>query len=307
MASTLTNENRRNGMKSKVKKSTIFYASLMAFPILQFIVFYLAVNFRSFAYAFMDAEIVSENEMIWRFTFKNITAWFTDPSKFGNLLDTTKMSLLYYAVSLVVSIPLGLLFSYYIFKKLPLSKMFRVFLFIPSIIPAAAFVLTFKIMLNNVTPVIFGHTKFIFDKHELGYVLFYSLYVSFGTSVLMYANKMFDISPEIIEASTLDGAIGIKEFWYIVLPLTFPTLSVFLVTGVATIFTNQYNLFLIFGGTPTEIDTLGYYLYNLAGTTIKKAQDVPNVAALGIILTAVAVPLTLVIKKCLDKFGPSED
>ena len=37
---------------------------------------------------------------------------------------------LYYAVVFLISIPLGLLFSYYIFKKLPMSKTFRVFLFI---------------------------------------------------------------------------------------------------------------------------------------------------------------------------------
>ena len=250
---------------------------------------------------------VSDTEIVWKFTFDNILRWFSNPTKFATLLSATKMSLVYYGFSLLVSIPLGLLFSYYIFKKMPLSKTFRVFLFIPSIVPAAAFVLTFKLLLNNVTPEIFGTNDFRFDGNELFYVLFYTLYVSFGTSVLMYVNKMFDISPEVIEAGKLDGVTGFKEFWHIVLPLTFPTLSVFLVTGIATIFTNQYNLFLIFGGSATEIDSLGYYLYNLAGLSIGKEGDIPNVAALGVILTAVAVPLTFVVKWALDKYGPSEE
>jgi ABC-type sugar transport system permease subunit len=116
---------------------------------------------------------------------------------------------------------------------------------------------------------------------------------------------MFDISPEVIEAGKLDGALGIKEFWHIVLPLTFPTLSVFLVTGVATIFTNHYNLYMFYS--KPEYNTLGYYLYLLAGNTVNSEQAVPEVAALGLILTAVAIPLTFAVKFALDKFGPSED
>ena len=292
--------------KSKMQRgSNIFYAALMAFPVIQFVLFYIVVNFKSFGYAFMQQEKISDTEIVWHFTFDNITQWFSNPSKFRDLLSTTKMSLLYYAVTLAVSIPLGLLFAYYIFKKMPASKLFRIFLFIPSIMPAAAFVLTYKIVLNDVTPVIMGNNVWRFDRHQLLYILFYNLYVSFGTSVLMYANKMFDISPEIVEAAKLDGAVGIKEFWYIVLPLTFPTLSVFLVTGVATLFTNQYNIFL-FNANP-RWRSLGYYMYDLAGGTIGHEQEIPNVAALGLILTAVAIPLTFLVKYALEKFGPKEE
>ena len=284
--------------------SNVFYAALMAFPVLQFLVFYVGVNFKSFGYAFMEQEKISDTEIIWRATFENFTRWFSNSSKLKDLLATSGMSLIYYGATLLVSIPLAMLFSYYVFKKLPGAKLFRIFLFIPSIIPAAAFVLTYKIIFNDIAPNIINGVK-SFDESQFFYILFFNLYVSFGTSVLMYANKMFDIPPEIIEAGQLDGALGIKEFWYIVLPLTFPTLSVFLVTGIATIFTNQYNLFL-FHANP-EWRSLGYYLYILAGSTVGYEQEIPNVAALGMLLTVVAIPLTYAVKYCLDKFGPSEE
>ena len=284
--------------------SNIFYAALMAFPVLQFLIFYVGVNFKSFGYAFMEQEKISDTEIIWRATFDNFTRWFSNSSKLKDLLATSGMSLIYYGATLLVSIPLAMLFSYYVFKKLPGAKLFRIFLFIPSIIPAAAFVLTYKIIFNDIAPNIIDGVK-SFDESQFFYILFFNLYVSFGTSVLMYANKMFDIPPEIIEAGQLDGALGIKEFWYIVLPLTFPTLSVFLVTGIATIFTNQYNLFL-FHANP-EWRSLGYYLYILAGNTVGYEQEIPNVAALGMLLTVVAIPLTYAVKYCLDKFGPSEE
>lgn len=303
MLSTFKTETKKKSNKMQ-HGSNVFYAALMAFPVIQFILFYVVVNFKSFGYAFMQQEKISDTEIVWHFTFDNFAQWFSNSSKWEDLLSTTKMSLIYYAAMLCVSIPLGLLFAYYIFKKMPASRMFRIFLFIPSIIPAAAFVLTYKIIFNEVVPKLAAQ-EWSFDAHQFAYILFYNLYVSFGTSVLMYANKMFDISPEVIEAGKLDGATGIKEFWHIVLPLTFPTLSVFLVTGIATIFTNQYNLFL-FNASP-ECRSLGYYMYILAGGTVGHEQDIPNVAALGMLLTAVAVPLTFLIKKGLEKFGPSED
>ena len=313
-------ETLKAASKTKKKRldrgSNIFYALLMIFPVVQFILFYIVVNFKSFGYAFMEQEKISDSEVIWRFArFDNIKDWFANDYKRDMLFSTAKMSLLYYGIVFLVSIPLGLLFSYYIFKKLPMSKLFRVFLFIPSIIPAAAFVLSYKIIFNDVIDVVvkdlatkypkLAGVKWRFDDHPFGYILFYNLYISFGTSVLMYANKMFDISPEIIEAGKLDGAVGIKEFWHIVLPLVFPTLSVFLITGVAIIFTNHYNLYLF--NTSPKFNTLGYYMYMLAGRTISSEQAVPEVAALGLILTMIAIPLTFGVKALLDKFGPSED
>ncbi|MBQ7373738.1 MAG: sugar ABC transporter permease [Clostridia bacterium] len=300
-----------NGLKLNKKAQTmdkgakIFYAILMAFPVVQFVLFYIVVNFQSIGYAFMDSVESSDNKITWFFSIKKITDWFTDPYKVKDLLDTAKMSLLYYGVTLCVSIPLGLLFAYYVFKKMPFAGLFRIFLFIPSIIPAAASVLMFKYVLNEVTPILFGTNALRFDTNPLGNVIFYNLYVGFGTSVLMYANKMFDISPEVIEAGKLDGALGIKEFWHIVLPLTFPTLSVFLVTGVATIFVNQYNVLMF--NVSAEYDPLGRYLYDLAFASTKSERNVPPAAALGLILTIIAIPLTFGVKYLLDKYGPSED
>lgn len=304
--SNATMELKQKSTRKADRNSNIFYAVLMAFPVIQFLIFYVGVNFKSFGYAFMEQEKISDTEIIWRFTLDNFANWFTNSSKLSDLLSTTGMSLLYYGATLLVSIPLAMLFSYYIFKQCYGANFFRIFLFIPSIIPAAAFVLTYKIFLNDVTPALFnGINDLRFDDNQLFYIFFYNLYVSFGTSVLMYANKMFDIAPEIIEAGEIDGATGFKEFWYIVLPLTFPTLSVFLVTGVATIFTNQYNLFLF--QSDAEYRSLGYFMYELAGATSGHEQDIPNVAALGMILTIVAIPLTYLVEYCLNKFGPSED
>ena len=76
-------------------------------------------------------------------------------------------------------------------------------------------------------------------------------------------------------------------------------------TGVATIFTNQYNLFLFDASATWR--SLGYYMYLLAGETVGHEQEIPKVAALGLILTVIAIPLTFIVKWALEKYGPTED
>ena len=109
-----------------------------------------------------------------------------------------------------------------------------------------------------------------------------------------------------VEAANLDGATGFKEFWHISLPQVYPTLSVFIVTGIASIFTNQFNLF-TFYGTSAPYQTFGYYLYK---ETLNHNTDLPyfpKLAAFGLMMAIVAIPLTFLVRWLLEKFGPTED
>ena len=83
--------------KTKKKKldsgSNLFYALLMIFPVAQFILFYIVVNFKSFGYAFMEQTKISDTEITWRFTFDNITRWFSNDYSRKMLFSTAKMSI----------------------------------------------------------------------------------------------------------------------------------------------------------------------------------------------------------------------
>ena len=146
-------------------------------------------------------------------------------------------------------------------------------------------------------------------------LMFYNIWMSFGTNVLMYSNKMSSISEEIIESAHLDGAVGIKEFWYIVLPLTYSTLSVFLITGVASMFVSQYGVLeMLNWRADASIHSIGFWFFSQANKYKKmlslddiSAAGLPTLAAMGIIMTVITVPIALTIRWALEKFGPSED
>ena len=112
------------------------------------------------------------------------------------------------------------------------------------------------------------------------------------------------IPESILESATLEGISKIQEFWYITLPLIFPTMSTFLIVGVAGIFTNQFNLFSVYGIAPpsTDMYTLGYYLF--AETAYANDLSYPRLSAFGILFTVIAVPLTFGFRFILEKFGP---
>jgi raffinose/stachyose/melibiose transport system permease protein len=236
-------------------------------------------------------------------------------------------SLKAYLLLLCVGVPLGLFFSYYMYKRMTGAKVFRVLLFLPSILSAVVVGRIFLQFFDSALPAMLkdlaklfpsGMENWLLEKipkegfysaDRMGMIMFFNVFVGFGTSVLMYSNAMSAIPSEITEAGRIDGVQGIKEFWFISLPMVFSTLKTFLVAGIATIFTNQMNLFSFYStlGSGPNMTTYGYYIYVKSASGLGSYNGYPMLSAMGLILTAVAVPLTLGIKALLDKYGPGED
>jgi len=327
-------------MFSGKRKDIIYYCIMMAWPVLQFVIFYIGVNFNSFVMSFQKISYIDISkvnhgvggETTFTWTLENYFgeygafAWiFGGKIRDGVLFrDLIGISLRSFLITICTSVPLGLLFSYYIFKKLPGWSAFRAILFLPSILSAVVMAAIYRFFvsegLNQIIADVFlgGDTSTLtnlFDpagKTRYGTIMAFNIWIGFGTSVIMYANKMSGISQEIFESAHLDGATGIKEFIHIVFPLVYSTLSVFLITMVAGICSNQINLYAMFGGTFTGADAkpLGYYLYTEVKNSFRGGGGLPQLpyySALGIALTLIAVPFTLIVKWALEKFGPSED
>ena len=88
--------------------------------------------------------------------------------------------------------------------------------------------------------------------------------------------------------------------------LAFKNYSV--VEGVAGIFTDQLNLYSFYGSDPSvPYKTFGYYMFFQTNKYVNDMSHYPVLSAFGLIMTAVAVPLTFLTKRLLEKFGPSVD
>ena len=294
------------------KGDMLFYVLMMAWPILQFCVFYIAVKFNSILYSFQRYDKLSRT-FTWTLDYVKsaLKMMTTSPA----LVETMKMTLLFFLLFTGINTPLGLLFSYYISKKQFASGFFRVFLFLPSIICSVIMVLIYgnfvDVALPEIVRVLTGKTVggLMSTKSTRFFaVMFYNLLVGFGVNVLMYSNAMSAISEEVVEAAHLDGATGLKEFWFITLPSIYPTLVTFLITALAGMFLNQYNLYSFFGsGEHFGLQTYGLYFYVQTLAADGSRAEYSQISAIGLWLTFIALPLTYGVKFLLEQLGPSED
>lgn len=295
------------------KKELLFYSLMMIFPVIQVLIFYFAVNFNSILLAFKEYSYGLGEEIAgYSFAgFANFKSCFFDLFNDFSLISSFKNSLLAFVLQSMIMPWLAMFFSYYIYHKRFGSKLFNVFLFLPSIISPLVITMIYKTVLNDALPAmilkVFGtKTMPIYSSNIMPSILVYYMLTSFGTSVLLYSGAMSGIEPSIMEAADLDGAVGIKGFIYVTFPLVYPTFVTFITVGIASFFVNQLNLYSFErGGAEKQYYTFGYFLY--LKTASGRVSDYPYLSAMGIIFTIITIPLTFGARWLLNRFGPSTD
>ena len=302
---------KRKGMRDVGE--LIFYICLVALPILQVAIFYFYVNFNSFLMAFQKYEplSMSANKFSWDgFTnFKLLWKKLTYPTIWTSEISRAFVnSLFLWFLTALFGKFLAILFSYYIYKKCIFDKVFKFFLFLPSVLPGILLVLVFKFFANEAIP---GYVDefsnkiieplLIGPKTLMPTIYFFNIWAGFGAQILIYTGAMDQIAPEIIEAGEVDGVKPYHEFFFIVVPMILPTVATFMVASVATLFTNQASLYSFFGDyVDPENYTIGYYLFELVNKSGVGKTLYTYASALGIVCTLIAFPLTLLVRRLLE-------
>jgi len=301
---------KKSSMMTKRRSRLIFYCCGLALPLLQFAIFYIYINFNSFVLAFQKYDYDKGYIM---YGAKNFIKLFNDFKTDPMFLFATKNSLLIFVIGFLFGTIGAVFFSYYIFKNLPGSTLFKVFLYLPNILGGIVIVIMFMYFAENAVPEL---VKLVTGKEiqgllantdiRQGVILFFCIWSGFGTSVLLYSSAMSGISDSILEAAQLDGITPLKELVLIVVPHIWNTFVTFAVSSVVGIFTNQMHLFTIYSeSAPPDLYTFGYYMFRsirMAGYT-----EYPYLAALGLMMTAVAVPITLTTRWAMNKYGPKDE
>lgn len=295
---------------SKMKRNQlVFYTCMLALPVLQFLVMYVYINFSSFAMAFQEYDY-DLGYYTWHGfeNFKNIFSDLKTETVFSHALSN---SLLVFVLGLLFGSTGSVLFSYYIFKNYPGSLIFKILLYVPHIVSSVVTVIMYKFFMEITVPEIYmlitgDSMQGLIANAETrkGVIIFFCIWISFGTNVLLYSGTMSGISDSVIESGQLEGITPMKELIFIVLPLIWPTFVTFMVVSVTGFFTNQIHLYSFYGPTaPASLHTFGYYLY--AETLIAGFFEYPYLSAMGMLMTAIAIPVTLLVRWLMTRFGPS--
>lgn len=299
-------EIKRRGKIFRNKNALIFYISIVALPTLQFLIFYIGVNFNSLVLAFKTYE-----DGVASFAgFSNFAAAFKDLASNPAVTPAIKNSLILYVCTVFITFG-ALVFAFYIYKRHVGSAFFRFVLFLPQIISSVVLVLIFMYFVEEGIPAL-GITKVgLLSSPETDFqtILFYNIWAGFGTQLMMYNGAMRAIPESVSEAAKIDGATSFQEFIHITIPCIWGTLTTFIVVCICEIFTNMMGL-VSFKSLAAEsrLITIGYYLYRQMWLSSKGGvvvgDKLPYLSAMGLIFSAVAITLTLVARKLLKKFGP---
>ena len=271
--------------KSKTRKQFLFLIAITAVPLVQFAIFYVGVNLNSILLAFRYYSFDTGYSFAGFGNFERVFYEIANNALYKTMLVNS-------LITYVVYVGVGIL---------------------PSIISSVIMVLLFKYFTESAIPTLLNN---LFDIEMSGFLsttktaqpvlLFYMVWAGFGPQILMFTGAMNNISDAVVESAQMDGITPVKEFVFITVPLIWPTFVTFMVVSVAGIFTNQLNLYSFFGtGATTSLWTFGYYLYHQA--SMSNLPEYPFLAAVGILFTLIAVPLTFLVRWLLEKFGPSAD
>ncbi len=286
---------------SKKVKDYIFVAAMLLIPVIHFIIFWGVVNFNSILLAFQKLDRTTGLHVL---TFQNfedvITLFKTDQLKVA-LINTLLTS----GFQIVFLLPWGFFLTYFLYKKIPLTGLWRVCLFLPTILPAIFMTSAFKYAIYPQGPI--GKIwEFIFNKQipaffvEIAWgkwaVLGYFFWTNFGGQFILFTGAMTRIPDQLIEAGQIDGAGMWVELIQIVFPLCWSTFSMLLVLNIASVFTATGPILLLSKGA-ANTSTISYWIFD----QVNYSQSLYLPSALGLICTLATFPLVSITRAVCNK------
>lgn len=301
---------KKNRFTKRWFEKTFFLACLLVFPLVQFLIFYVYMNFENIMMAFKSMSKDGSTTWVWFDNFKAVVNGVDSQLILLSAWNCIKMGFLTTAIGM----PLNILYGYYLHKKRFGSTAVRIVYMLPNMVSGVVMTMLFmKFMEVGVPALYLEMTGEILpnilrgEDTAFGIQVFYALWLGFSSSLIIYSNAMNSIDPGIFEAGRIDGCTTLDEITKIVIPLIFPTLSTYFITATAGLFTMSGSLFLFYGlnNVPRNTYFLGFYMFKIAMTGDLTAY--PQAAAVSVMITFVSIPMTLGMRWFLNRIDPMRE
>ena len=287
------------------KKRVLFLLFCVTMPIINWLIFYVYTNISAIGMAFLDGQ--------GNLSLDNFTRFFQEFESDTSLLPIAfKNTFLTFAI-LFVTFPFKVLVSYFIYKKIPFSGFYRIVFFLPTIIFSVAIAMIFTKLVGtegfiaqgiqewlhmDYTPELLAESKFA-NKVILANLI----WLGFPGDLIIWGGTFARIPEDVLESGKIDGVNWWTEFTKIIVPMVWPTVALQMVLLFCGIFGATGNVFLLTGGqygTMTLSAWMYTTLYNNAGSVY--TSNVYNyMSAVGLLITVVAIIISLSIRKLTDK------
>lgn len=308
---------RKFRLTKKKRKEWLFAGSLLLIPIIHFLVFNLYVNLNAILLSFKTYKS-DINSYVWNsgnifINYKDMFKLFV--AEGSGLMLSCRNSLIFTILNNCFLLPLSIVLTYFLHKKMPCTLFFRVIFQLPSIISVVVLVMVFRFMFDStigfINPLLRAmHLGNIIPKEgwlgteKTAWILMitYCVWVGFGGNVLLLSGAMARVPNELTEAATIDGIGFWAELWHIEAPLIGGTISTMLLLSVQVFFSYFLPVQLLTNGGPDgATQTLAMYSIKFikGGGT-----DLTQSATLGMIITLIGTPIIIGLKKLFDTVFP---
>ena len=296
----------RKQKKFSTKQNTIVIP-VVVFALISGVVFWLYPNLDTFNLAFTDVNN--------KFSFYNFgEAWKSLTSSQGELFTALKNTFTFFGVNLIINLPLTVFVCYFLYKRIYGFKFFRIVFYLPAILPIVTLTGVFKSFISVAGPLgKICETMGIILPNEgllstsstaIPTMVVYAIWTGIAGSMLIISGSMARIPLEVLEAAKLDGCGIFCELVQIIIPLIWPTVATCITLSFAGLITAGGNLVMLLQpDTQYGTDTIYFWIYRQIQGGNGNRYSYGLVAATGLILTAVLVPLITFVRKVMDKFS----
>ena len=209
-------------------------------------------------------------------------------------------------ITIFISLPLSVLFSYFLSKKMPLANVFRVIFFLPNIIPVVALTFAFKMgyqpEVGYLYPIVkaLGIKETSLQTYPLSQLIvyLYCIWAGLGYNVILLSGAIGRIPQELLESAKIDNCGYFKEFIHVVIPMIWPTIVTLVILGMTNVLTLYLQpLFLTNGEGNTW--TISLQIWDSVSSNDPKALC--EAAAKGLIFSAIWSPVILLTRNLMSR------
>ncbi|MBP5308636.1 MAG: sugar ABC transporter permease [Clostridia bacterium] len=300
---------RINKRKRPTLTRVLFILMCTVPSVVYFSIFYIYVNINSFVMAFYT---VKDGTIIWTLNnFKLFLEQIQSPT--SELSTAFKNTLITFIIGNVMFV-VGFFVSYFLYKKVPMYKVFRICFFLPGLI-AGTIVSSIFMRIVGVDGPIAPTVQKLFrleyvptllaDPQFANYVIWGNMiWLGFPGNMILFGGTLSRLPESVLEQGKLDGVNWLQEAFLIIIPVIWPMISLMLVLNIAGFFGASGNVFLLTQGnygTQTISNWMFMQVYNTVGSV-----DVSNaynyLSSVGLILTIISVAVALSVRRIANSY-----
>ena len=292
-----------NDKKKRQRKRTLFIISILAIPVLHWLIFWLYVNINSILLAFKLPN--------GAWSFETMKQVFNELGEANSDLGIAVKNTLAYFTKDVIMLFWQLFIAYMLYKKIAGYKAFRIIFYLPAIISSVTMVTMFRAIIGSegVIAKFFEQLEWVYPKllrdsdYATKTIMFFTIWIGWGGEMLVLGGAFERIPVEVLEAAKLDGVSPLRELVQLIIPMIWPTISTLLVLYATSLFNASGPIFLFGTKGSYETWTLSYWIFHKV--LYGGSGQYNAVAALGLVFTCIGVPIVMLIRWILEKVIPT--